>query len=75
MMVAALRYADRYRETPRGWKFAERVISFLYYVPVESYPGILGQADRNHAYAAPLPADFPENLPDWLAYERSQGRA
>lgn len=75
MMVAALRYADRYRLTGRGWKFAERVISFLYYVPVESYPGILGRADRNHAYADPLPADYPETLPDWIAYERSQGRA
>lgn len=75
MMVAALRYADRYRQTPRGWKFAERVISFLYYVPVDSYPGILGQTNRNHAYADPLPADFPESLPDWIAYERSQGRA
>lgn len=75
MMVAALRYADRYRQTPRGWKFAERVISFLYYVPVERYPGILGTRNRNHAYADPLPADFPESLPDWVAYEHSQGRA
>ncbi len=72
MMVAAIRYADRYRRTAAGWKFAERVLGFLYYVPVEAYPGILGQRNRNHAYADPLPADFPEGSADWIAYELSQ---
>jgi ketosteroid isomerase-like protein len=72
MMVAALRYDDRYRRTPAGWKFAERVIGFLYYVPVEAYPGILAQPDRNHAYAEPKPADYPERLPDWIAYEQAR---
>ncbi|MEO0030864.1 MAG: hypothetical protein RIS94_622 [Pseudomonadota bacterium] len=74
MMVAAIRYADRYRNTARGWKFAERVIGFLYYVPVEAYPGILARSDRNHAYDAPMPADFPENLPDWIAYHQANGQ-
>lgn len=69
MMVAAIRYDDRYRKTPSGWKFAERVIGFLYYVPVEVYPGILGRPDRNHAYAEPNLADYPERLPSWTAYE------
>lgn len=72
MMVAAIRYSDRYCLTDRGWKFAERVIGFLYYVPVEAYPGILGRLDRNHAYANPLPADFPERLPEWEAYHGAQ---
>jgi ketosteroid isomerase-like protein len=72
MMVAAIRYDDRYRLTPRGWKFAERVIGFLYYVPVEAYPGILARPDRNHAYAQPMPADYPEKLADWAAYASSQ---
>ncbi|MBC2669808.1 nuclear transport factor 2 family protein [Novosphingobium piscinae] len=72
MMVAALRYADRYVRTAAGWKFAARSIGFLYYVPVKAYPGILGRADRNHAYAAPLPADFPEPLPDWIAYHQAR---
>lgn len=71
MMVAAIRYDDRYRRTPQGWKFAERVIGFLYYVPVEAYPGILGGPDRNHAYDAPKPADYPERLPDWIAYHQA----
>lgn len=72
MMVAAIRYADRYSKTPAGWKFAERVLGFLYYVPVSAYPGILGHRNRNHAYADPLPADFPEGTADWAAYEQSR---
>lgn len=72
MMVAAIRYDDRYRRTSAGWKFTERVIGFLYYVPVEAYPGILARPDRNHAYAEPKLADYPEHLPSWNAYEQSR---
>lgn len=65
MMVCAIRYRDRYVNTPTGWKFQERVISFLYYVGVEEYPNILLTADRNRAYAEPKAADFPEALASW----------
>ncbi len=75
MMVAALRYADRYRKTAAGWKFSEREISFLYYVPVAEFPDILLSPDRNRAYDKPAQADFPENLASWKEYERSRGRS
>lgn len=65
MMVTSLRYHDRYRLTAQGWRFARRQINFLYYVPVQDYPGILLHQDRNRAYATPKPADFPESLPNW----------
>jgi len=65
MMVTSLRYQDRYRRTADGWRFARRQIDFLYYVPVEDYPGILLTPLRNRAYAAPTKADFPEGLPGW----------
>lgn len=74
MMVAGLRYRDRYRRTAAGWRFAERVIGFLYYVPVQDYPGILARADRNRAYDEPRAADFPEALPSWIAYGGENGR-
>lgn len=67
-MVAALRYADRYRREGGSWRFAERELSFLYYVPLSQYPGILGANDRMRAYAEPAPADYPENLPSWRDY-------
>jgi hypothetical protein len=65
MMVCGLRYKDIYRNTPQGWRFQEREISFLYYVPIQDYAGILGTLDRNRAYDSPRPADFPERLPSW----------
>lgn len=67
MMVASLRYRDRYVRTAAGWRFGERIISFLYYIDADDYRGILGHADRNRAYATPMPADFPESLPGWSA--------
>ncbi len=72
MMVAAIRYDDKYRNTDRGWKFAERVIQFLYYVPISEYPNILLTANRNHAYDTPAPADFPEALPSWIEYHKER---
>lgn len=74
MMVTALRYDDRYRRTPAGWRIAERTIGFLYYVPLADYPGILRTRARNRAYGDAREADFPEKLPSWIAYERSRGR-
>ena len=70
MMVCALRYADTYRNTAQGWRMHEREISFLYYVPVADYPGILLSRDRNRAYAQPMPADYPETLPGWTSTTR-----
>ncbi|KHK93205.1 nuclear transport factor 2 family protein [Novosphingobium malaysiense] len=75
MMLAALRYADRYRNTEKGWKFAEREIAFLYYVPQSDYPGILLESNRNRAYDTPGAADFPERLASWITYEKSRDRA
>jgi ketosteroid isomerase-like protein len=74
MMVTALRYDDVYRNTSEGWRFARRTINFLYYVPIKDYPDILGTRNRNMAYPEPRAADFPENLPSWIAYEQSRGR-
>jgi uncharacterized protein (TIGR02246 family) len=68
MMVCAIRYKDVYRNTPQGWRFHSREISFLYYVPIQDYAGILGTLDRNRAYDTPKPADFPERLPSWAQY-------
>ena len=50
----------------------ERVIQFLYYVPVSEYPDILLTANRNRAYDTPAPADFPEALPSWIEYHKER---
>ena len=67
-MVTALRYDDVYRRDHNVWRFAERALSFLYYVPIADYPAILGQPDRMRAYDQPAPADYPERLPSWKDY-------
>lgn len=68
MMVTALRYDDVYRYDSGQWRFQERALSFLYYVPLAEYPQILGRTDRMRAYAQPAEADYPEKLPTWKDY-------
>lgn len=68
MMVTALRYDDVYRRDDGEWRFQERALSFLYYVPLAEYPQILGQPDRMRAYAEPAAADYPEKLATWKDY-------
>lgn len=68
MMITALRYEDRYRREEGEWRFAERLLSFLYYVPLGDYPQVLGLCDRMRAYDQPRPADYPEALPSWRDY-------
>jgi uncharacterized protein (TIGR02246 family) len=67
-MVTALRYDDVYRREDGVWRFQERALSFLYYVPLADYPEILGQRDRMRAYAEPAEADYPEQLRTWKDY-------
>jgi uncharacterized protein (TIGR02246 family) len=67
-MVAALRYGDIYVREKGAWRFAERELSFLYYVPLSDYPAILGVRDRMRAYDQPAQADYPERLPGWKDY-------
>jgi len=72
-MVAALRYEDRYRRHEGRWRFADRLLSFMYYVPVEEYAAALGALDRMRAYDSPRPADFPERSATWRDYARRFG--
>jgi ketosteroid isomerase-like protein len=73
-MVAALRYEDRYRRHEGRWRFADRLLSFMYYVPVEEYAEALGSLDRMRAYDSPRPADFPEQSASWQDYARRFSR-
>ena len=67
-MIAAMRYADVYEKSGGVWRFAERVLSFMYYLPIEDYSAALGRLDRNRASDKPLQADYPERLPTWVEY-------
>lgn len=69
-MLAAIRYTDQYRRHEGRWKFAERVLSFFYYVPTAEYLDALGAglAKRNRAYDEAVAADWPEALATWRKY-------
>jgi hypothetical protein len=61
-MQVALRYKDTYRRVNGQWQFADRLMSYMYYLPVTEYAE--GLADRNsvRAYGDHRPADWPEAL-------------
>lgn len=69
-MVTAIRYLDHYRRDAGAWRFAERVLTFMYYVPTAEYLDAFGPGidKRMRAYENPAPADWPENLPTWRSY-------
>jgi len=67
-MITALRYRDTYRRESGRWRFADRLLSFLYYMPVEEYVEGLGSPLRMRAYGDRRPADYPEKLPSWKLY-------
>src|SRR5829696_5659671 len=69
-MVTAIRYHDRYRREDGQWRFSERELTFMYYVPTAEYLDAFGPGigKRMRAYDEPVAADWPENLPTWRAY-------
>jgi ketosteroid isomerase-like protein len=64
-MIVALRYEDAYRREDGAWRFADRLLSFLYYVDVRDYAEVIRTPLRMRAYDRPAPADYPENLDTW----------
>ena len=72
--IAAMRYQDDYcRESDGQWRFAKRVISFLYYVPASDYSKGLNHPDRVVMGGHRLKADYPEALPAWQAFIKTHG--
>ena len=65
-MVTAVRYDDLYEKSGGLWRFAERVLSFFYYLNIKDYPVAMGTLERNHASGTPVAADFPERLPTYV---------
>jgi hypothetical protein len=59
-VVAGFRYHDRYVREDGAWRFRERVIRFLYVVPLAELPRALGEELRKRwPGTEPAPADLP----------------
>lgn len=61
-LLVALRYHDAYRRTAGGWRIRERVMGYMYYLPVDRYAETLPTDDRSLVYGEPRPADWPAVL-------------
>jgi ketosteroid isomerase-like protein len=69
--LSALHYDDIYRRHQGQWKFAQRILSFLYFVPAKDYTEALTSPLRMRVTGNPRQADFPETLPSWQAFAAS----
>jgi hypothetical protein len=58
-LVGAIRYRDSYVKQDGRWLFAARFLSFLYFTPIDEYPGILGARERLRMINPPAPAHWP----------------
>ena len=69
-MLAAMRYRDIYHRDAGRWRFRERELTFMYYVPAAEYIDALstGLKRRNRAYDEPRAADWPETLASWRQF-------
>lgn len=61
-MQVALRYKDVYRRVDGRWRFADRLMSYMYYMPIAELAEELGDRDSVRAYGDRRPADWPEVL-------------
>lgn len=61
-MQVALRYKDTYRRVDGRWRFADRLMSYMYYLPFAELAESLGDRNSVRAYGDARPADWPETL-------------
>ena len=73
--IAALRYDDLYVKSADGlWRFAERLLSFFYYLHIADYANAMGRLERNIASGTPVAADYPERLPTYVEMRPGKSR-
>lgn len=68
--IAGMRYFDKYRRTDCEWRFSERVLNFVYYMPIVDYLDRFKQAERVKTPEGWAKADFPEGSPSWDRWHR-----
>jgi hypothetical protein len=74
LMLAAIRYTDRYRKVDGRWQFAERVLGFWYYMKASELPTGFADGLRKHYRGERLPAELPESLATYRAWHQGATR-
>lgn len=65
--IAGIRYHDIFRRIDGKWHFAERQLSFLYYMRMADFIAHFPTSKRMGLGGEWREADFPESLPTWPA--------
>jgi uncharacterized protein (TIGR02246 family) len=68
LVLAAIRYTDRYRRLDGRWRFAERVLGFWYYMKASDLPSGFADSLRKHYRGGRLAAELPESLETYRAW-------
>jgi uncharacterized protein (TIGR02246 family) len=71
--IGATRYHDSYVKQDGRWLFKARMLEFLYFCPADAYTGILSEPLRMKAFGHETPADYPESIATWQAWETAAG--
>lgn len=61
-MQVALRYKDEYRRINGKWMIFDRLMSYMYYMPIADLGQELGNRNSVRAYGDERPSDWPEAL-------------
>ena len=70
--ITALRYNDVYRRLDGRWRIENRLVSFLYYLPVQEYVEGMRSRLRVRVTGQALPADYPETVETWAAWKEGR---
>lgn len=70
LVVAAIRYTDRYTRMASDWRFAERELAFWYYMKLADLPTGFADAFRKHYRGGRIPADLPESLETYKVWTK-----
>jgi uncharacterized protein (TIGR02246 family) len=60
LVLASIRYTDRYRRVGRTWRFAEREMAFGYYMKLSDLPQGFRDNLRKHYRGERISAEWPE---------------
>lgn len=73
--IAGIRYSDRYERHQGRWLFAERILDFVYYVPLNEYLARFPQRERVLTPSGWAEADRPEGSEGWKRWHAAQSGA
>ena len=69
-----LRYMDTYQKEGARWQFSERLLKFVFFMPMEEWArdGMAQQNRKRFPGEGNLPTDLPEKQPTWIAAQNNQ---